>query len=253
MRLMLVLSSLLILAPAAFALDFDQDITPDVIFGSGNINGSFTTDTAGGVELGLRGKLRFDSSNQPQNVFNSGGDGTYFFTAGAAPTGFSWQPGSLTTPIWNFEFTVNTDVDGTGGLKLDDFTYELGLDFDPAPETTDYLVFDPITPSASMPYADHSLGDNTTTSATDLIAGDETAYATYLATLNVAQNSWSYEFFNDAPYDTFDPADDAVYEIYLRAYDLGGTMVAETAISIVVGNAVGNDNSSWSGVKALFR
>ena len=253
MRILLVLSSLLIIAPAALALDFDQNVTPDVIFGDGNLNGSFTTDTAGGVELGLRGKLRFDPANQPQNIFNSGGDGTYAFIAGAAPSGFSWQPGSPTTPVWNFEFSVNTDADGAGGLKLDDFTYELGLDFDPSPAGVDYLVFDPITPSAAAPYADHSLGDNATTSSTDVVAGDEAAYASYLASLNVAQNSWSYEFFNNAPYDTFDPSADGVYEIYLRAYDLGGALVAETAISIVVGNAVGSEEAAWGEVKALFR
>ena len=253
MRVLIVLTSLLLLASPVLALDFDQNVTPDVIFGSGNLNGSFTTDTAGGVELGLRGKLRFDDMNQPQNVFNSGGDGTYFFVAGAAPSGFGWLPGSPTTPIWNFEFSVNTDVEGTGGLNIDDFTYELGLDFDPDPASAVYLIFDPITPSAAAPYADHSLGDNTTTYLTDFVAGDEATYAAYLASLNVAQNSWSYEFFNDAPYDTFDPSQDAVYEIYLRAYDLGGTLVAETAISIVVGNAVSNQASSWSEVKALFR
>ena len=40
---------------AQAALQYDQNVTNNVIFGSGNANGSFTTDRASGVELGLRG------------------------------------------------------------------------------------------------------------------------------------------------------------------------------------------------------
>ncbi len=253
MKLILTLATILALAAPVLALNFDQNITPDVIFGSGNANGSFTTDVAGGVELGLRGKLRFNAANNPENTFNSNGDGSYSFIAGAAPGGFSWQPGSPTTPVWNFEFSVNTNVDGTSGLVLADLTYELALDFDPSPGGTNFLVFDLITPSVPAPMYDHSLGDNMTTAATDVIAGDPVAYAAALASLNVAQNSWNYEFFNDAPFNAFNPADNAVYEIYLRAFDGSGAMVAETMISIVVGSAVANEDASWSEVKSLFR
>ncbi len=253
MKLIMTLIALLALASPVLGLNFDQNITPDVIFGSGNLNGSFTTDVAGGIELGLRGKLRFDAANQPQNIFNSNGDGSYSFIAGAAPSGFSWMPGSPTTPVWNFEFSVNTDNTGTSGLKLDALTYELGLDFDPSPAGTSFLVFDPISAGVSAAFYDHSLGTNATTSATDLVAGDAVTYASYLATQNVAQNSWSYEFFNDAPFNTFDPALDGVYEIYLRAYDGSGALVAQTSISIVIGNAVSNEDSSWSSMKTLFR
>ena len=252
---LLMLAALLLAAPA-LALDYDQNVTPDVIFGSGNANGAFTVDTqtAGSttVELGLRGKLRFDAANQPQNIFNRTGDGAYYFQAGAAPVGFSWEPGSPTTPVWNFEFAVNVDQTGVDGGLLDQFTYELGLDFDPSPGGTSYLIFDPITAGAAQPYWDHSLGNNTTTAATDWVAGDEASYISYLADLSVAQNSWSYEFFNNAPYDTFDPDDNGVYEIYLKAF-LNGVEVAHTAISIVVGNAVPNEDTSWGGIKTLFQ
>jgi hypothetical protein len=253
MKLFLILALVLTTAIPVLALNYDQNVTPDVIFGSGNANGSFTTGVAGGIELGLRAKLRFNASNLPESTYNSNGDGSYSFIAGAAPSGFGWLPGSPTTPVWNFEFTVNTDMSGTSGLVLADLTYELGLDFDPSPAGTNYLVFDPITPSVPTPMYDHSLGNNMTTDATDVIAGDPVAYASALGTLNVAQNSWNYEFFNDAPFDSFDPADNAVYEIFLRAYDGSGAMVAETAISIVIGNAVANEEASWSEVKSLFR
>ena len=90
MKSTLLLMAAIVIAVPALGLDFDQNVTPDVIFGSGNTNGSFTVDRQGSIELGLRAKLRFDSNNQPQNVFNSNGDGSYSFVAGPAPSGFSW-------------------------------------------------------------------------------------------------------------------------------------------------------------------
>lgn len=248
-RILLMLLTVVIAAPAS-AVVYDQNVTPDLFYGSGNDNGSFTVDIQGGIELGLRGKLRFDPSNQPQNIFNSNGDGTYSFIAGAAPGGFSWMPGSLTTPVWNFDFTVNVDIASGGTSKLGDYTYEMGLDFDPSPAAENYLVFDPITPNATVTFYDHAIGDNF---GTDLTAGDAATYATYLSTYNVAQQSWNYEFFNDGPYSVFDPADDGVYEIYLKAFDGTGAQVAHTNITIVIGGAVANEAASWGAVKSLFR
>ncbi|HPF34869.1 MAG TPA: PEP-CTERM sorting domain-containing protein [Candidatus Krumholzibacteria bacterium] len=252
MKTLLMLLAVAALAAPASALTYDQNVTPDVIFGSGNINGSFTVDVAqspvGVVELGLRGKLRFDASNLPQNIFNSNGDGSYTFLAGFPTGGAGWA--GPTTPYWNFEWSVNVDQDGGSGLTLDDFTYELGLDFDPSPGGTNYLVFDPITPSVSVPAWDHAIGDNLGTVVSNT---NPVVYASNLNTYNVAQNSWSYEFFNDGPFASFDPTDDGVYEIYLKAFDASGSEVAHTAISIVVGNAVGNEDATFSAVKTLFR
>lgn len=96
---------------------------PDAIFGSGNANGAWTVDESDGVELGLRGKLRFNASNVPENTFNSNGDGTYSFAPGTPPTGFSFDPNSPTSPVWNFEWSVNTDVNNNPPqTTLDDLT-----------------------------------------------------------------------------------------------------------------------------------
>ena len=75
-KTLLAVSTLLALGlsatPSAQAVtEFDQDITPDVIFGSGNANGSWTTERVSGLEIGLRAKLRFDASCAPDNIFNS--------------------------------------------------------------------------------------------------------------------------------------------------------------------------------------
>ena len=233
-------SALLIAAGAASAqsLSFDQNVTPDVIFGSGNTNGSFTVGQSGGVEIGLRGKLRFNSSNSPENTFNSNGDGTYTFQAGNPPTGFGFDPNSPTTPVWNFEWSVNTDYNGASGLALDDLTYELSLDADPS-SGVNAMTFDPITVTSGSP-PDHAIGNNSTANGDGLVASDIMDYGTLLAQNNVAQNSWSYEFFNDSgPLAGFDPNDVGEYEISLAAFDSSGTVVSRSTITIQVVPAPG--------------
>ncbi|RKY18296.1 MAG: hypothetical protein DRQ55_13780 [Planctomycetota bacterium] len=213
-------------AAAHSALEFDQNVTNEVIFGSGNLNGGFTTDRNAGVELGLRGKVRFPV---PMNVFNSNGDGTYTFDAGAHTGG---------EPLWAFEWSVNTDHDGSSGDYLADLTYELGLDFDPG-AGTNYLAFDPITPNAVIPYTppdanpfwDHAIGDNSTANGAGAVAPNAPTYAALLANDNLAQNSWRMDFFIAPPF-TFDPTVPGQYEFYLAAFDGTGAEVARTNITV---------------------
>lgn len=233
------LASLTLEAASGYSLDFDQNITPDVIFGSGNDNGSFTTDRANGVEIGLRGKLRFNASNDPENTFNSNGDGTYSFATGTPPTGFSWIPNAPTTPIWNFDWSVNTNYDGTGAV-LNAFTYLIGIDFDPS-LATDFLEFDPIkgfNQATSSVQWDHGIGTNATANGGGTSISNNTSdasgYETLLNNNNVAQNSWSMEFFNTGPYSSFDPKVDGTYSIYIAAFD-GGNEIARSEIQIIAG------------------
>ena len=204
--------------------------------GAGNLNGSFTTDRRNGIEIGLRGKLRFNAANLPENTFNSNSNGTYNFAPGNV-LGFGFDPPPNNTPEWSFEWSVNTDFDGTSGLKLDDLTYEIGLDFDPGPGTS-FLIFDNITPDPpSVPFYDHAIGDNGTANGGGDSAGDAAAYLNLLADNNVAQNSWNYEFFDDPPFDGFDPTVDGNYIIFLLARNLDGEVVARVQIQILVGDA----------------
>ena len=116
-------------APACAALLlFNEDVTPEVIFGAvGNANGFFTVDQNDyGVELGLRAETPYGGP------LISGTDGTYSYSLEEAISG------------GNFDWTVNPNDDGTSGIKIDDLTYMLGIDFDPSQET-DFLEFAPIT------------------------------------------------------------------------------------------------------------
>ena len=100
-------AAILSLAGPANALTFDQNVTPDVIFGSGNPNGFFTVDEDDGVELGLRAKIPF------VGTINSNGDGTYSYTLAETdeePAGAMLKPRR-----WNFDWTVNTDTGDSSG------------------------------------------------------------------------------------------------------------------------------------------
>lgn len=219
---------------------FNENVSPDVFFGSGNANGSFTVSQVDegphDVELGLRGKLRFNESNQPENTFNSNGDGTYTFEPGKAQPGFGFDPNSPTTPVWNFEWSINTDVNGMSGSNLSDYSFLLEIDGDPT-AATDFgsFNFDPI----NQAYADHAIG-NSTGSINKAVAADATTYATLIGTREVAQNSWNYEFFNETTdslfleqLQDFDPDDEGTYTIRLSAFD-GDDLVNQVSINIVI-------------------
>lgn len=169
---------------ASAQIEFDQDVTPDVIFGSGNSNGKFTTDRQSGVEIGLRAKIPFVGTT------NSNGDGTYSYTLAET----DHDSNGATAKRWNFDFTVNTNFDDSTGLNIDDLTYELGMDRDPGLDT-DFAVFDPITPGVVAPFFDHSVGDNSTANGAGVEAADAPTYATWIGANNVLQQSWRYSFF----------------------------------------------------------
>lgn len=204
------------------------DVNPGVIFGSGNANGSFTIGTGSGVEIGLRAKTRYNSSGAPENTFNWDGGNTYTF-----------DPANGNPPadraMWNFEWSINTDVNGDSGNDLSDFFYELALfkvDADGS-DLSDAFVFDPI----NTLYADHSIGDNTTTSATDSVAGDPISYLSLISSNNVAQNSWNYGFFNGVgtgALEGIDPSLAGKYIIRLTAFNMDGAVASSEILVNVV-------------------
>lgn len=217
-------------APASAVIMYDQNVTNNAIFGGGNANGSYTTDRANGIELGLRGKLRFNGANAPENTFNSNGDGTYSFDSGLPPSGFGFAPGSTSTAVWNFEWSINTDYDGSTGFNLDDLVYLLEIDFDPG-LGVNFQSFDLI----NVAFADHSIGDNSTAQGAGAEATDAASYSALISANNLAQNSWNMEFFDDATF-PFDGRVNGIYDIRLSAGLPGTTTpLASTGIQILVG------------------
>jgi hypothetical protein len=215
----LVISSLPLSANAA--LLYDQNLTSDILYGSGNVNEKFTVNRANGVELGLRGKVRFPV---PLAVYNSSGNGTYSFPTNAV--GAYGGPGG-NNPSWHFEWSINTNYNGTTGLNLDDLTYQLRIDTDRY-NTTNFYTFDPI----NLATADHGIGTNSTLNGTGDDDNPRTApqYALKIANNNVAQNSWRTTFF-PVP---FNPSVGGLYTFQLEAFQ-GSTSLGLTSIDVFVG------------------
>ena len=215
---------------ASAAIIYDANVTPDIIFGSGNANGSFTVFQNEYLELGLRGKLRHNAVGAPENTFNSNGDGTYSFAAGVAPT----QPSP--TAVWSFEWSINTNWADDFDLNLSDFTYLMGIDTNPGLATA-FQVFDPINglnPNFGEVRWDHAIGNNSTgNGGGGNFVASEAIYANALASNNVAQNSWKAHWFFGPG---FDPTLDATYNIYLEAFNANGGSEGRSEIQIIVGN-----------------
>lgn len=204
------------------------NITPDVIFGSGNANGSWTGEHINGIEVGLRAKLRYDGAGNPQNVFNYDGVNTYTFdpTLSLIPAGLS---------VFNFEYSVNVDTDGSGDM-LSDFSYLFEFDLDPTAGVS-FLGGDIITFKT-----DNALGTNATGNGGGTV--DTVNYATLLSSNNVAQNSQNRGFGYSGP---LDPAANGIFTYRLSVLDNAGLVLASSSIDVVVGVPV-----SAHGVTLLF-
>lgn len=220
-------------ATAAAPVNGTGDLTANVIFGSGNANGSFTGVTDGALELALRAKLRYDTNGNPQNVFNYDGDKTYHFDPAnsSAPAGRA---------IFNFEFAINTDVndtDGTPEKSIGSYFYALIADSDPSAAVSPFDL-------AAFAIPGGSFGFNSTPSGggTSIIVppyGD-----------NVLQDSLNLGFYETT--DCFlgvcgpvvDPQAEGTYTFTLAAFErIGfsgttqGQQIASTSINVVVGPA----------------
>ena len=217
-----ITASALSATPAGAGVMFDENVTPDVIFGSGNVNGNFTVDQRNGIELGLRGKLRYNLSGDAEDTFNSNGAG-----------GYTFNPANANAPsdrsIFNFDWSVNSNYDGTGEDLLNN-NYLLSIDYDPTAGTSRTVDFDPI----NLSFADHDIGDNTTVNGGGVVATDSAEYASLIANNNVAQNSWNLGFFEPAG---FDPQTEGLYTINLQALDSdNNNVLAQTSIDVQSGS-----------------
>lgn len=209
----------------AGTLLFDQNVTGNVIAGSGIANGGFTVDRSNNMEIGLRARERYDlASNSPTNVTGSNGDGSYQQNAGHPPALTN------TRARWNFDWSINTDLSGTSGRKIEGLVYKLGMDFD-AGVGTNFQEFDLI----NLTFADHSFGNNSTAQSAGVEATDAAGYAALKAANNLVQNSWNYDFFDNISF-PFNSDVDGTYTIFLQASDANGGLLARSEINVIVGN-----------------
>lgn len=212
MKLPITTVLLATLASAAWADTYNDSIT--AIFGSGNPNTGWTSDSANGIELGLRAKNR--TSGDTANV-----NGVYSYATAPAPRG-----------LWNYEFSINSDTSGTSGRTLGYYDFYLAVDRDP----TAGIMWSVVNPLSY--WGDNSYGNNSTANG----AGTEGTFAALGANNNVAQNSQNITF---GDYPTFPQgglalAPNATYDYVLYAVEKGagsgGTRLVDVAIKVKVGN-----------------
>lgn len=223
-KLFAALIGLVFCSSSYAAVIYDGDVTPDVIFGSGNANGGWTIfrDDNLGLELALRAKLRFNDSGLPENTFNSNGDGTYTFDAVSAP-GQSSNVG-----VWNFEWSINTDLNNTG-RNLSDLIYSFGIEFNGTDLFPQFDIINGINPFFNAVAWDHSLGNNATGNGNG--TSNVITYAATIPTLNVAQNSQQIHWW--AGGDNFDPTNAGVFTFDLSAMTANGEELGSVSIDVI--------------------
>lgn len=213
--------ALLLLNTNSHAIAYNDTIT--AIFGSGNPDTGWVSDTGNGVQVAIRAKNRTDGST-PNN-----GAGVYSFATGTAP--------ASTRARWNWEFSANSDVLGTSGDSLLDYTWLLSVDTDPSAATS-FTTFNPF-----AFYLDNELGNNSTANGAGVIDPFN------LGLYNVGQNSQNITF---APW-SLDPNANATYDFVFAAYD-GTRQIASTEMQVVVGSGGTRvpDNGSTFGMMAMM-
>ena len=233
---------------ALAAIQYDQSVTTNAIWGSGNSNGGFTTDrnSSVGIELGLRAHVRYPVPNDSiPNGIKSNGDGTY--------GSFEAVAYSANRASWNMDWSINSNYNGAGA-NLGTFTYILELDYDPGVGTiyqSAYGAADPINGLVNgVGWADHSFGNNSTLQSAGVEAPflDTTTYAALIAGNNLVQNSINLDFFDTIP--VFDPTADGIYSFRLSAYR-GGDLLAQSSIDVIVGDGVVPEPATilvWTGI-----
>ncbi|WP_245759571.1 VPLPA-CTERM sorting domain-containing protein [Poseidonocella sedimentorum] len=203
----------------AFAMTFAaaaeaSTITPDIIWGSGNVNRGFTVETTGSLELGIRAKQRFPASDAIGVGIVQDVAGNYLFdsSTSTAPAGRA---------MWSFDWSVNTNVDGVGG-NLNMFTYLIEFDTDATVNENYSIAYDPF----SNFFSGYYLGTNATTNGEEdgneyniLSPGD-------LALHNVAQNSVQPQWIGG-------PTGSGQFGVRLSAFD-GGVLVGSVEIQAIV-------------------
>lgn len=195
------------------------NVTPGVIYGSGNANGAFTGEAQNNIEVGLRAHQRYPAAN----IFNYDGINTYVFDSTVLTT----NPSNRS--VFNFDWSINV---GSTGLFLDDFSYVLSYDTD-ASSNTVYASFDPF---AGPGYFDHALGTSSTTAGTAVVASNISELILNMATNTVAQQSTNLGFGTNLGVPlSADPDAPGIYNFKLEVFALNTSdLLASSEITVRV-------------------
>lgn len=212
------------LAPSLWAVTYNDTIT--AIFGSGNPNTGWTSETGAGIELALRAKGRNDTSYA--GTTPNDGAGTYTFATLQGVRG-----------SFNYEFSINS-----GTPTLATYDYYLAVDRDSS-QGISYSLTDPLLHWMDNSYGSAGTGNGAGVEPTNLLPGDPAGFTlaltTYPTLYTVAQNSQNITFGGATGYPGGALALEAdatySYELFAVAKGTGptGARLAEVGITVVVG------------------
>ncbi len=195
-------------------------VTNNIIFGSGNANAAFTGVTIGGLELGLRAKLRYDASSScaggfgcAQNTFNYDGNSTYSFASNQ-----SHAPANRS--IFNFEWSINSNTNGTG-TALNGLSYMIDIDTNPSAVGGFWVSYNPL----SFLSTGYYLGTNASPAGGAPFRSGGTGN---LSAFNLAQNSVNFGFLPGTNLGS------GQFTIRLSAFRPGNVPYASTSINVLV-------------------
>lgn len=205
-------------------------LSSNVFFGDGNSNEFFTVSQAGGVEIGMRAKLRYptpQNSDQSNTLGYEIEDGSYYFATTDNGSGQA---------IWNLDWSVNSDFNqgtpASTGNKLSAYTYDLKFEFAPQSGGSTSSVNGTPLPTLS----DNYYGDNSTTSGNGTQPGFlgglfPPSTSTLQDTYNVAQNSTNVGFSGLLPSTV---TQNGIYTITFSVLD-GINTIATNQIKVYAG------------------
>ena len=197
------------MAPSIWAVTYNDNIT--AIFGGGNPDTGWTSESGNGITLALRGKQRYPSTSTA-NV-----NGVYSYATGLIPP-------NNNRAVWNWEFSINS-----GTAFLPTYDYFVGIDTDPSQGISYTYV------NALTYWTDNSFGNGSTLNGQGVEANpNNAANSAALAAVNtIAQQSQNLVFAGG------NPLLDATYNYELFAVAKGGgtsgAKLADVGITVVVG------------------
>lgn len=206
------------LAPAAFAAD--TNIT--AIFGGGNPDTGWTAVTSNNIQLGLRAKGR--NLTPYAGTVPSDGNGTYTFATQIGIRG-----------PFNYEFSINADKGGLGGLSLLSYDFYIAVDHDSS-QGISYSLANPLTQ-----WLDNSFGNNSTTNGNGVEPVTLADVGSFPALFTIAQNSQNITFGGATGYPggpiPLEANATYTYELFAVASGAGadGARLASTSMTVVIG------------------
>lgn len=228
----LILSALIVvfLVVGAQAAVRIGGVTPDVIFGSGNVNEAWTVYTGFNglfvedVEIGQRAKLG------NENTYNMEPTGYYYYHQTGSPDG--------TAANWDFNFSANVDVQNAGVRNLANTRIELSIEVTPPSGISSISYYDVLADLTG-----NEVGTGSTPNGGGLLYPTESgmdlsAYTVVQNSINIGELGVGFDVNAEATYDfvmsVYDPTNPTAVKVCHSWMQVQVSKVPEPAALLVL-------------------